>query len=488
MWYYSGRPNLIAKIMPQPTKVIEEPVADTSRRKKSKHKRNFAGEQVSSGEGTTTPISSTEDVSKRRKIGAPSTINRPSSSFEQHQDSREPLAQDEDGRLSNKAFAREFTQARSGTPIGSAPGKPGLSKKDRRVDKNLLAAQRKANDNLGTPNTLTDASSTTGADGDDDLSPAGSPPLRATSDKVAKAGDISDMLEAPSKGPAVLRLTDPKGTMSEVQPKLAAKPFEATETKKQRQARQRREAAKAANEEAEKERRKLMEKQIRGARMAEGTSAQSKTTSFKPPTENAWFANNQGRDRVNVRQPAQSYVDELDVREPAVDPESQGNGATGVQPLSEATNQPPRDESVQSMKTMLGIGQTEAIGASNREGGRNGRYEVNGAMSIHAAEAPSSEQSKTPSWADDMISEEEQLRMALEEQDTWKTVSSKKDKRKGGKVSESNAISTTSEASIEHSRLNGSAQRPNANGNLKSKESSNRYAIVDQSDDPWEAS
>jgi hypothetical protein len=488
MWYYSGQPNLVVKIMPQPTKIVEEPVIDSSRRKRSKPKRNFAGEQVGNGEGTTIPISSTEDVSKRRKITAPSTTNRSDTGFEQQQDSRESVAQDENGSLSNKEFAREFTQARSGTPIASASGKPGLSKKHRRANRNILSAERKTDNNLGTTNTLTDASSTTGADGDDDLSPVGSPPLGATSDKVTKAGDVSDMLEAPSHGPAVLRLTDPKGTMNKVQPKPAARPFEAAETKKQRQARQRREAAKAANEEAERERRKLMEKQIRGARMAEGTSAQSKTASFKPPTENAWFTNNQGRDQVNVRQPLQSYVEELDVREPAAEPESEGNGAVGVKPLSDVTNQPTRDESVKSMKKMLGIGQTEALGASNREDGRNGGYKMNGTVIVHAAEPASSEQSKTPSWADDMISEEEQLRMALEEQDTWKTVSNKKDKRKGGKVNESNDVSTTSEASIERSQLNGSAQRQSANGNLKSNESSNRYAIVDQGDDPWEAS
>jgi hypothetical protein len=140
------------------------------------------------------------------------------------------------------------------------------------------------------------------------------------------------------------------------------------------------------------------------------------------------------------------------------------------------------------MKKMLGIGQTEALGVSSQGNGRNGMYGMNGATSVHVAEPASSEQSKAPSWADDMISEEEQLRMALEQQDSWKTVSSKKERRKGGKVNESNDVSTTSEASIEHSRVHGSAQRTSANGILKMNESSNRFAIVDQGDDPWEAS
>src|SRR2546423_12149044 len=108
--------------------------------------------------------------------------------------------------------------------------------------------------------------------------------------------------------------------MNKAPPNPAAKPFEAAETKKQRQARQKREAAKLANEEAEKERRRLMEKQIRGARMAEGTSAQSKTTSFKPPAENVWFANSRSQDQANIQRPADPYVEELDVREPEVEP------------------------------------------------------------------------------------------------------------------------------------------------------------------------
>jgi hypothetical protein len=85
-----------------------------------------------------------------------------------------------------------------------------------------------------------------------------------------------------------------------------------------------------------------------------------------------------------------------------------------------------------------------------------------------------------------MISEEEQMRIALEEQDSWQTVSSKKDRRKGGKANESNDVSTTSEASTEHLRANGSSQQPFANGTLKTSEGSNRYAIVAQDENTWE--
>lgn len=471
--YY--RPDLLAKIMPQATQATEGPLADSLRKKKSKPRRNFSGEQVSSGEGTSTPVSSTQEASRRRKTAAPSATDRPVAGFDQ-QESRQSAAQSEDGNLSNKEFAKQFTQARSGTPIAPASGKPSVSKKDQRANKNILPAKRKAGNHLEAPNTLSDVSSTTGADGDDDLSPVGSPPLAATSEKVSKAGDVSDMLEAPSSAPAVLRLTDPKGTMNKAQPKPAAKAFEAVETKKQRQARQKREAEKAANEEAERVRRKLMEKQIRGARLAEGTSAQGKTNSFKAPTESAWFANNQGQ--ATAKQPSVPFVEELDVREPAIKPE--GNGAV------RATNQPSQEESVDYMKEMLGISQTEAHGLSSRANGTDGVRRLNGATNIATAEPASSEQSGTTSWAEDMMSEEEQLKMALEEQDPWMTVSSKKDKRKGGKTGESKTVSTASEASLDPSRASGLKQRPSTNGVVKRNETANRYVFDDEGEAAWE--
>src|SRR5206468_1295142 len=102
----------------------------------------------------------------------------------------------------------------------------------------------------------TGASSTTGADADDDLSPAGSPASGAASLAAAKSVDISDMLEEPRAAPGVLRLTDPKGTMGKQKSKQAPRTFEVAETKKQRQNRLKREAQKAVNEESEKERRK----------------------------------------------------------------------------------------------------------------------------------------------------------------------------------------------------------------------------------------
>ena len=138
------------------------------------------------------------------------------------------------------------------------------------------------------------------------------------------------------------------------------------------------------------------------------------------------------------------------------------------------------------MKEMLGIGQTEAHGVPSRANGTNGVRRMNSATNIAAAEPASSEQSGTTSWADDMMSEEEQLKMALEEQDPWMTVSSKRDKRKGGKTGESKAVSTTSEASLNPSRGNGSKQRRSTNGAVKRNETANRYVFDDEGEAAWE--
>src|SRR2546423_2092916 len=222
--------------------------------------------------------------------------------------------------------------------------------------------------------------------------------------------------------------------------------------------------------------------------MAKGTSAQSKTTSFKPPAENVWFANSRSQDQANIQQPAVPYVEELDVREPEVEPEAQGHGAVSTKPLANVASQPNPDGSVNRIKEVPGVGRTEALGASGRENGENGVSGTNGATKIGAAEPVSSEQSGTASWAEDIVSEEEQMRLLQDEQDPWKTVSSKKDRRKGGKVAESKDVSNTSEASVEPSRANGSVRGPSGNGALKTIESSNRYAVVEQDDSTWEAS
>ncbi|KAK2626155.1 hypothetical protein QTJ16_004417 [Diplocarpon rosae] len=132
-------------------------------------------------------------------------------------------------------------------------------------------------------------SSTTGVDADDDQSPINSPELSA----IATAhinGDVSDMLEKPTDGPSVLRVTAPINS----QPKKAKKPqsFEVKETKKQKQNRKKAEEKKQAREEDEKARKVQLESHRRSVREAEGRAAKDGSTfiASQVPSSSAWTA------------------------------------------------------------------------------------------------------------------------------------------------------------------------------------------------------
>lgn len=138
--------------------------------------------------------------------------------------------------------------------------------------------------------TISAASSTTGADADDDLSPVVSPGLSATTAVETPSGrDVSDMLEPRAAAPAVLRVvaSDKPARPSKPQQQKVETP---QETKKQRQNRRKVEEAKAQREADEQQRQALLEKQRRTAREARGEAAKNGLQQSKAPTSNAWTA------------------------------------------------------------------------------------------------------------------------------------------------------------------------------------------------------
>ncbi len=193
--------------------------------------------------------------------------------------------------MDNKDFAQQLASLKTGTAL-NRPASTNETKKTKKQGKRNEMAPEPFNDSsskssglLGVQDMST-ASSTTGADADDDLSPAMSPVFGATQ-SIAPTGGVSDMLEAPSKGPSVLRLTQP----STPQPIKQSKPQKQTpepETKKQRQNRQKNEEKKIAREQAEMERRVSLEKQLRTAREAEGRPSKNGLASSRLPSTNAW--------------------------------------------------------------------------------------------------------------------------------------------------------------------------------------------------------
>ncbi|KJZ76676.1 hypothetical protein HIM_04012 [Hirsutella minnesotensis 3608] len=173
----------------------------------------------------------------------------------------EPAKPDRE-EIDNREFARQLAKAQEGTKFAS---KTEGSKQREKSVKQSRANQISKKATEEKPSAPSAPSSTTGADADDDQSPPSSPAAPS-----ADVSGVSDMLEPTPAGPSVLRVTD---TGSQKQKPKPAKTPEKTETKKQRQNRKKAEAAKAAREDAEKERKALEEKQRRAARVAEGRAA-----------------------------------------------------------------------------------------------------------------------------------------------------------------------------------------------------------------------
>ncbi|KAL9121699.1 MAG: hypothetical protein Q9187_001739 [Circinaria calcarea] len=275
--------------------------------------------------------------------------------------------------MDNVEFARQLSGVKAGTSL-SAPAKSSQSRKTKKLGQangivdpeSIMVPVHK---DLSTP------SSTTGADGDDDLSPTNSPPLGPATTSAGKGG-VADMLEAPMSGPSILRLTEPIQPPRPSQPKTA-KPVQAEETKKQRQNRQKNEARKLERQEAEKERRVLLEKQLRTAREAEGRPAKNGVPVSKPPATNRWAP-------------------------PSTDSES-------AQPTPEASGNSSRASLLDTFEES-----SKPAVPDSRDGRLNGKASAEKKL-----------------WEHDMPSEEEQMRMLTElNGDGWQTVEKPKKRDK----------------------------------------------------------
>jgi len=169
--------------------------------------------------------------------------------------------------LSNAQFAQQMIQARQGSKLAAPKGKENRVK---------TVKQSSARD---TP-ILSSGSSQTGAEADDDLSPAASPALNS--------GDVSDMLEPQSSGPTSIRLTAPLNPQKERAPKQAKE--QVVESKKARQNRKKVEERRIQREAEEKERKALEERQRRSAREARGEPAKNGVP--VAPINNRWQEKN----------------------------------------------------------------------------------------------------------------------------------------------------------------------------------------------------
>ncbi|KAI9722216.1 MAG: hypothetical protein M1812_001688 [Candelaria pacifica] len=308
-WYYNSQNKRKTKTTSTPSFSAQGQSKSQKRRDEGRAKKKKDGglenaDPSSSGRPidslVTGPRASASgyESTKKRKGGKPingkaavsSAVDAPSAS-QVYTDDNEP----EEG-MDNREFAKQLSGLKTGTSL-APPARTGPSKRAaKQARANGLGQENvrpsSAPDNNGTLNSqsVSTTSSTTGADADDDFSPALSPALQATSTgRTSTTGDVSDMLEAPAAGPSVLRLTDSR-EFQQVKKPQQQRPPQPQETKKQRQNRQKAEEKKNAREQQEKERRILLEKQLKAAREAEGRPAKNGTAAPKPPSTNAWAA------------------------------------------------------------------------------------------------------------------------------------------------------------------------------------------------------
>ncbi|KAH7414210.1 hypothetical protein DE146DRAFT_673834 [Phaeosphaeria sp. MPI-PUGE-AT-0046c] len=265
---------------------------------------------------------------------------------------------------------------------------------------------------------LSTASSTAGADADDDLSPIASPSGNAI--KSPSGRDVSDMLGPRSGAPAVLSIKPAEKPARAPKPQ-AVKAEAPSESKKARQNRKKVEEAKAAREEEEKQRQALLEKQRRTAREARGEPAKNGLPAAKAPASNAWTTvPSRGAVQQPVSAPTGQLLDTFDAASTASSSEAPTNGT-----------------------------------------------------------APTSDSMSNSGYTNAALSEEEQVKMALEDTTAWETVAKgKKQKKKtaGGDEEEVEAVTPQAAQPVKPVHID-KFVRPTI---AENKKPSSRYQILQE--------
>lgn len=362
--------------------------SNDTRKKKGKGKASDASDQGVSDAADASSASvqtSPSERAKKRKSGKQQPSKLDQSSAVEESIEREADVDNEEKEnegMSNADFAQKLSQLKTGTSLKKSVTTNEIKKTRKQGKGNELPPELPNGSafkgkGIASAQDMSTPSSTTGADADDDLSLPVSPEFCATQATVPSGLDVSDMLEPPTKGPSVLRLTEP------VNPQTARKPKEKKaasepETKKQRQNRQKNEEKKAMREQAETDRRVLLEKQLRTAREAEGRPAKNGMGASKPPSSSAWSS-------------------------------SAGAATEAKAPSPPSSNEPLLD--------------TFEEDTSNANSSANGVTSSGDGMSVDEN-----------AWSRDIPSEEEQLRLIneMDSDNTWSTVPSGKSKKKSG--------------------------------------------------------
>jgi hypothetical protein len=423
-----GRPQEASSIIPQITK-------------KARQKR--AKQVLGDGKDTSPQLSSTEShAAKKRKISGPTNREVKAQTAEGVTATLPRV--DKEEQDDDAAFAESLKKAQTGTKFHQPTSQQTTTKKSRRPVQDQSKLTAKEFDSA-------DTSSTGGRDADDDLTPAETPPT-----SISRAGDVADMLEPSEPKISSLRLTNTESKAKKVAPKQ----FEAAQTKKQRQRQKQKEENKKAREEADRLQESLKQKQMQGARMAEGTSKQTKATTF---TQNAWQSKpTQAQEQQAPAQaPQQTLLDTFD--------QDENKPAVSAQPAEALTDGP--EATASAIKESKGEDKAQALAASAREGGDT---------------APVERWTSKESWADQINdNEQEQWQQKLVEEEQWEEVTTKKGKKKNKNVDSSSEASQPL-STVPNGQVPTNGTKPSADTNKTTRpQTLNRFESV--AGDNWEA-
>jgi len=382
--YYYDLPALLQENKPrkQQSTASRPQLTQTQSSKRTKPKRTLATRAAASQDGTSTPVSSNEGTSsKKRKIISTPVGPQVTATTTNGQDVK--LPRDEDSGMSNREFAQQLARTQSGTKLEPTA-------KQTASTRTVKAKTSKTPQSSGLD---TESSSTTGRDADDDLSASSPQSGPVSTESNSRAGDISDMLETPAAKPTTLRLTDVSEGNSKINNKNNSKVFEPALSKKQRQRQARAEENRALREEADRIQEAKKQEQMRKARMAEGTSNQTKANSFTVTSQNPWQPKKvEQRAGLLPEIPTTPLLDTLDTFD---DVKARVNEESAAVPMASASNN--------SVTTRPATGPSSHSNLSSQT---------------------------RQNWADEM-SEEDQLKLLKEQanDNAWESVTTKKSKK-----------------------------------------------------------
>lgn len=215
-------------------------------------------------------------------------------------------------------------------------------------------------------------------------------PPAVASTKAPSGRDVSDMLDPRSTSPSVLSI---KPTEKPARPakNQTPKPEVAQESKKQRQNRKKVEEAKAAREEEEKQRKALEERQRRTAREARGEPAKNGLQQSKPPATNAWTeVPSRGAVQAPKSAPAGQLLDTFETP----------SNSTGAAPVSAPTNgtakTTPSFNGLPSEEEQLRLAMEDSAWTTVPKGGKTKRKTVNEEIAEERADVGAVQQAAKP--------------------------------------------------------------------------------------------